>query len=283
MGFRVLTTAGALKQGSSPSTDLATATGNLAVTHLNSGTSASASTFWRGDATWAVVTTTGRLIGVQIVTTTGAYTYTPTSGTTSVIIELQGAGGGGGGIAQPGSGNVGIAQAGGGGGWIRVRKTANFSGGTGSVGAKGTGGTAGNNNGVVGGDTTFIDTAGSPTTYTATGGSGGLGHAGTATVLEIRVGATGGVPTNGDQTKVGGAGVHAVSFSAQRQIGGKGGDSIYGTPALPASVAGTNTTAAGTNATGKGAGGGGATGNGTGAAAAGGDGSDGIVIFWEYS
>lgn len=230
-------------------------------------------------AAWAVGT--GRLIGVQRITATGAYTYTPTAGTASVVVELQGGGGGGGAVAAGSSSQTRIACGGAGGGWLRKRLTSAFSGATGVVGAGGAGGASGADNvGTAGADTTFISTT--PTTYTAAGGE--ATRNGVVAGANTQLGGLnyGGTTTNGDDDVPGGNSVGGIGTSAAPALakGGDGGGSRYGSGGAGAY---TGTTAAGVVGTGKGGGGGGAANVGTGASAAGGAGTNGVVIIWEYA
>lgn len=224
----------------------------------------------------------GRLLGVQTITATGGGTYTPTAGTSWIVLELQGAGGGGAGRASPGTSNVAVGGGGSGGAWLRKRLTANFSGASYSIGTGGGGGAAGNNNGSAGGDTTFTDTAGSPTTYTAGGGSGGGGTSGTPTQVVGPL--LGGTATNGDVNVTGGISYTSVGYPGPFfATGGNGGASRYSPGAIGGYVAANPGSTAGVTASGKGGGGSGCAITGTGSAAAGGSGSDGLIIVWEYS
>lgn len=223
----------------------------------------------------------GALIGTQIITATGSGTYTPTSGTASVIIELFGGGAGGAGVASPSSAQITVGG-GGGGGYVRKRLTANFSGAGYVVGAKGAGGTAGNNNGSAGSDTTFTDTAGSPTTYTAGGGAAGINRTTNAPPQDGRI-ALGGTATNGDLNIPGGASIGSLVSSVTIGWSSAGGSSLYAAGAAPVLSAGTGTSTAGVNADGYGGGGSGAISTNAGGAKAGGDGSNGILIIHEYN
>ncbi len=235
---------------------------------------------------WAspgALTVNGLLIGIQTITATGSGTYTPTAGTASIVIELQGAGGGGGGCASPGGTNVSFGRGGGGGGYIRHRLTTAFSGASYSVGAKGTGGTAGNNAGNAGGDTTFTATGGGGTVYTAGGGAGGNGGASAAAPLLSGAVTAGGTTTNGTIQRPGDTSLIAFAFVVAQCASGGGGSSPYGAGGAQISAGGTDSSAAGAASTGKGSGGSGGAASGSGAAVAGGNGSDGLIVIWEYN
>lgn len=220
-------------------------------------------------------------VAIQVFTTTGANTYTPTTGMKYCIVEVQGAGGGGGGMKING-----VGQAAGGGGGAGAYARGVFSAAT--VGASqtvtiGTGGTAGSG---------------------ATGATGGTGGTSSFGSLISCTGGVGGGGQNGDTTaggKAGGAGGTSsgsgVSFSTTGAQGypslwnnsasgifvtsGKGADSLLGKGGdynLATAGSGNNAGGNGTN----GGGGGGAQGSGNPGNANGGTGGNGICIVTEF-
>jgi len=220
-------------------------------------------------------------VNVQTVTSTGAFTYTPTSGMLYVIVELCAGGGGSGGVAAT-TGNVAISGAGTGGGYAKFLLTAAQVGAslTGSVGAGGTAGSAGNNAGGNGGNTTLATAA----AWTCTGGTGGAGGAAGASATVNAAG--GGAVTTGTGTVIlaitGGQSGNGAAAAATVAMSGSGGSSGLGVGGANAFEAVTSNGSSGHPGSGYGAGAGGSISYGTVAALAGTAGTQGIAIFTEF-
>ena len=221
------------------------------------------------------------LLAIQVFSTAGSTSYTPTAGMVNCIIEVCGAGGGGGGCGAA-SGNNYCAGGGGSGAYSRIFKTAAQVGASQNVtvGAKGT--SASNANGTAGGDS-YVGANLAASLCGAKGGSGG-GRVNATNANPL--GGAGGVATTGvGDLKAGGCsggpGAYIGGGLAIYIGSGFGGPSYFGgatTGVIPPVSSGG---VAGIAATTYGSGGSGAAGYDTGAAA-GGAGSDGIVIITEY-
>ena len=216
----------------------------------------------------------------QVVTATGASTFTPTSGAVYFIVELVGGAGAGGSGASGGAGTTGIAAGGGGGGYCRKSFTAAEMGASAAavIGVGGTPGAAGNNPGGDGADSTF-NPAGTGATLTASKGIGGGGSNSSATFLNSSAPGAGGTGTNGDVNIPGAYGTFGTTVNGASGVvtGGNGGSSVLGMGAVQHSVAASADGIAGSNYGGGGSGAFPAAAN-----QAGGAGAQGICIVTEF-
>lgn len=214
------------------------------------------------------------LKGITYLTSGTAATYTTPSNVRAIYVECVGGGAGGGGVDGQGAGTGGGGGGGSGAGCVAKLITSPSATYTYTVGAGGTGGTAGPNNGVDGGNTTF---AGGSVTLTAGGGNAGLGITAASSNANY-LGSAGGTGSGGDIVIGGQRGGARTRGNFAQYFGGAGSGSVFGVGG--GGSGGAN--AAGDAGTMYGAGGGGGGNDGATSNYAGGAGFQGVIRVTEY-
>ena len=220
----------------------------------------------------------GRVLAQRVFTS--GTTYTPTSGTGRIRVELFGAGGGGGGVASASAAQITIGSGGASGGYLRVY--ANICTGQTcayTIGGAGAAGASGGGNGGAGSNSTF--TLPSAVVATAIGGLGGKFAATGVTDIIVEGGNPGAISTCTETGAVLGQGAHGQEgHRTSGTVGYAGAGASIGIAG--AGGASRTTQGAGNNGSNSG-GGGGAFSVNAGAAQAGGAGGAGLLIVTEYS
>jgi hypothetical protein len=217
-----------------------------------------------------VGSSSGGLLNIQTFTSSG--TYTPTPGTTKVIVEVVGGGASGGSCAATTGSTASGASGGGSGAYAKALITSGFSGVAVTVGAGGAAPAAGANDGNDGGSSSFGSLVVAP------GGKHGRGSV--AFTPPITLGSSGNTAAPTGATILGSVGYRgggSFILSTAATTGGEWAPSVFGPGGLPGG------NAAGNAAITPGAGGGGASSLASSAARAGGAGASGIVIISEYA
>jgi hypothetical protein len=208
-----------------------------------------------GAPVWGSAGATGTLKNIQYFTVAGTSTYTPTSGTTFVIVEVIGGGGGASG-ARGGSLTTAASSGGFAGGYARKKITSGFSGVTVTVGAGGSGISTQGGGVTAGGTSSFgalVSATGAGTASAGSGSSGDINSLGGSPWY------AGGYVTTGGSYQQTIAGSSFLSQGAYNAAGNNGVTGLYG------------------------AGGSGAISSGTTSTYTGGSGGTGIVIVYEYA
>lgn len=214
--------------------------------------------------------TGGRFVNVQVFSSAGTFTYTPTAGTIRVVVECLGGGGAGAGAPATTTAVGSLGASGGAGAYAMSLIGSGFSGASVVVGAGGTGvsGASGN----AGGTSSFAAILSCP------GGKGG-NIAGPSSGAFIALAGNSNGPSGGNIKNNSGQGSDlSICFSATSLQAGRGGASLFGPGAAPAGT-GTN----GIAAVSPGTGGGGTANLASSSALTGGAGSTGVVVVWEYA